>query len=53
MAKANINKRAKYIGEFQGPRIGSAIQLSIEENLAIAYQSENIRGFDKLGVLPK
>lgn len=41
-------KRAKYIGRvFQDPRMGTATRLSIEENLAIAYNRGQSRGLSK------
>lgn len=46
LTKVSVRKRSKYIGRvFQDPRMGSAGQLSIEENLSIAYKRGEIRGF--------
>ena len=46
LTKMSVKKRAKYIGRvFQEPRMGSATQLSIEENLAIASKRGNVRSF--------
>ncbi len=46
-------KRAKYIGRvFQDPRMGTATDMTIEENLAIAYRRAKPRGL-KFGITSK
>lgn len=46
-------KRAKYIGRvFQDPRMGTATEMTIEENLAIAYRRAKNRGL-KWGITEK
>lgn len=46
-------KRAKYIGRvFQDPRMGTATNMTIEENLAIAYRRAKPRGL-KWGITSK
>lgn len=48
LTKEKVTKRAKYIGRvFQDPKMGTATKLSIEENLAIAFQRGKKRGFKK------
>lgn len=53
LTKASEHKRAKYIGRvFQDTRMGTASDLTIEENLAIAYRRGKSRTL-KLGITHK
>ncbi|MGN1319269.1 MAG: ABC transporter ATP-binding protein [Lachnospirales bacterium] len=53
ITKMPEHKRAKYIGRvFQEPRMGTASDMTIEENLAIAYRRGNSRGL-KFGITHK
>ncbi len=46
--KASVDERSKDISRvFQDPRMGTATNLSIEENMAIAYRRGKKRSFFK------
>ena len=53
LTKMSEHKRAKYIGRvFQEPRMGTASDMTIEENLAIAYRRGKPRSL-KIGITNK
>ena len=48
ITKASVVKRAKQISRvFQDPRMGTAVRLTVEENLAIALKRGQRRGFSR------
>lgn len=47
ITKQSVIKRSKYISRvFQDPKLGTAVRLTVEENLALAMKRGNRRGFD-------